>query len=209
MAQAAEHVTLKNGFAIDCSRREVVGDHVRLYMVGSNIGSESYLEVAAGAVVRVETIPDLPEAAPIVVKIGPVVAGAPGLTLTREEMHTMLSHAGTEHNIDEDLLASVVRAESGGQVRAVSRTGAQGLMQLMPGTATELGVGNAFQPEENIGGGTAYLDQLLKRWRHTTLGRQRWTGITAFLLIGRHERMWRGWFVSSTEGNRRLAWVSR
>lgn len=164
MAQAAEHVTLKNGFAIDCSRREVVGDHVRLYMVGSNIGSESYLEVAAGAVVRVETIPDLPEAAPIVVKTGPVVAGAPGLTLTREEMHTMLSHAGMEHNIDEDLLASVVRAESGGQVRAVSRTGAQGLMQLMPGTATELGVGNAFQPEENIGGGTAYLDQLLKRY---------------------------------------------
>ena len=51
-------------------------------------------------------------------------------------MHEMLAHAGEAHNIDEDLLASVVRAESGGQVRAVSRTGAQGLMQLMPGTAS-------------------------------------------------------------------------
>ena len=76
----------------------------------------------------------------------------------------MLAHAETEHNIDADLLASVVRAESGGQVRAVSRAGAQGLMQLMPGTASELGVGDAFRPEENIAGGTAYLDQLLKRY---------------------------------------------
>jgi soluble lytic murein transglycosylase-like protein len=83
---------------------------------------------------------------------------------TKEEMHEMLAHAGATHNIDEDLLASVVRAESGGQVRAVSRTGAQGLMQLMPGTANELGVGDAFQPQQNIAGGTAYLDELLTRY---------------------------------------------
>jgi len=49
-------------------------------------------------------------------------------------------------------------------VLAVSRTGAQGLMQLMPGTATELGVADAFRPEQNIAGGTAYLDQLLVRY---------------------------------------------
>ena len=60
-------------------------------------------------------------------------------------MHEMLAHAGAAHNIDADLLASVVRAESGGQVRAVSRTGAKGLMQLMPGTASEMGVEDAFQ----------------------------------------------------------------
>jgi soluble lytic murein transglycosylase-like protein len=79
-------------------------------------------------------------------------------------MHTMLAHAGTEHNIDEDLLASLVRAESGGHVRAVSRTGARGLMQLMPKTADELGVKDSFQPEENIAGGSAYLDSLLTRY---------------------------------------------
>ncbi len=77
----------------------------------------------------------------------------------------MLANAGREHNIDEDLLASVVRAaESGGQVRAVSRTGAKGLMQLMPGTAREQGVADAFRPEQNIAGGTAYLDELLTRY---------------------------------------------
>jgi soluble lytic murein transglycosylase-like protein len=79
-------------------------------------------------------------------------------------MHTMLSRAGNTHNIDEDLLASLVRAESGGQVRAVSRTGARGLMQLMPKTATELGVTDSFRPDENIAGGSAYLDQLLTRY---------------------------------------------
>ncbi len=89
---------------------------------------------------------------------------AAGMTPTKEEMHQMLAHAGAAHNIDEDLLASVVRAESGGQVRAVSRTGARGLMQLMPATASAMGVDDAFQAEQNIAGGTAYLDALLTRY---------------------------------------------
>ena len=79
-------------------------------------------------------------------------------------MHQMLARAGALHNIDADLLASVVQAESNGNARAVSRTGARGLMQLMPATASELNVHNSFAPEENIGGGTAYLDQLLTRY---------------------------------------------
>jgi soluble lytic murein transglycosylase-like protein len=163
-ARAAEHVTLKNGFEMDCSRREVVGDRVRLYMpANGTAGSVSYIEVAPDAVARVETVPDPP---PVELASVPLVAkSAPMAALTTAEMKQMLAHAGTEHNIDEDLLASVVRAESGGQVRAVSHAGAQGLMQLMPGTANELGVKDAFQPEENISGGTAYLDELLTRYR--------------------------------------------
>jgi hypothetical protein len=163
LMHAAEHVTLKNGFELDCARREAVGDKVRLYLVekGGASAHSNYLEVAADAVVRVETVADVPE--PVVApKIqGPVtIMTAP----TKEEMHEMLAHAGEAHHIDEDLLASVVRAESGGQVRAVSRTGAQGLMQLMPGTASAMGVADAFQPEQNIAGGTAYLDALLTRY---------------------------------------------
>ena len=155
-ATAMEHVLLRNGFAVDCSRRVVVGDKVRLYAVGG--GAESYFEVAAAAVVSVEVLPDPPVAA---------AAGAPvstGVTPTAVEMRAMLERAGSAHHVDADLLASVVRAESGGRVRAVSRTGAQGLMQLMPGTAREQGVADAFQPEQNINGGTAYLDWLLARY---------------------------------------------
>jgi hypothetical protein len=163
-ACAMEHVTLKNGFELDCVRREVVGDKVRLYLASKGSASEgdsSYLEVAADSVVRVETVVEVPEPVATVKMPSPVtIMTAP----TKEEMHEMLAHAGAKHNIDEDLLASVVRAESGGQVRAVSRTGARGLMQLMPGTANAMGVDDAFRPEQNISGGTAYLDSLLARY---------------------------------------------
>jgi hypothetical protein len=160
-ARAVEHVTLKNGFELDCVRREIVGDKVRLYLAGKGAGDSNYLEVAADSVVRVETVADVPEQVAAVKMQSPVtMMTAP----TKEEMHEMLAHAGEKHNIDEDLLASVVRAESGGQVRAVSRTGAQGLMQLMPGTGTAMGVDDAFKPEQNISGGTAYLDWLLTRY---------------------------------------------
>lgn len=166
VAQAAEHVTLKNGFELDCSRREVHGDQVRLFLLSGQAAKDAganYLDVAADAVVRVEAVPDATvEAAeqPIETSSGHAAS------LTPEEMRTMLTHAGGQHNIDADLLASVVKAESGGRVRAVSRVGAQGLMQLMPTTAGELGVGDAFQPEANIAGGTTYLDKLLTRYNN-------------------------------------------
>jgi soluble lytic murein transglycosylase-like protein len=160
-ARAVEHVTLKNGFELDCVRREVVGDKVRLYLTGSASAGDSYLEVAADSVMRVETSVDVPQPAATGKVTEPVAAPT---TQTKEEMHQMLAHAGAVHNIDEDLLASVVRAESGGQVRAVSRTGAKGLMQLMPGTATAMGINDAFQPQQNVAGGTAYLDILLNRY---------------------------------------------
>ena len=169
-AWATEHVTLKNGFELDCARREMRGDHVRLFFSPQGTAEDAaanYLDVAADAIVRVETIPDPPApAAPAPVSDVPKQHPVVATVLTREEMRTMLASAGDEHNIDEDLLASVVKAESGGHVRAVSRVGAQGLMQLMPKTAGELGVENAFRPEENIAGGTAYLDQLLTRYNN-------------------------------------------
>jgi soluble lytic murein transglycosylase-like protein len=163
-ARALEHVTLKNGFELDCIRREADGDKVRLYLAGNgttSAGDSNYLEVAADSVIRVETVADPPAPIPTAKMPNPVaITSAP----TKEEMHEMLAHAGAAHHIDEDLLASVVRAESGGQVRAVSRTGARGLMQLMPGTASAMGVDDAFKPEQNIAGGTAYLDALLTRY---------------------------------------------
>jgi hypothetical protein len=168
LARAAEHVTLKNGFEVDCVRREAVGDKVRLYFVekGKLDSDANYMEVTADSVVRVEIVADVPE--PVAELKALEVKTPTAVTLmtapTKEEMHEMLAHAGTAHNIDEDLLASVVRAESGGQVRAVSRTGAQGLMQLMPGTASAMGVEDSFRPEQNISGGTAYLDMLLTRY---------------------------------------------
>jgi len=155
-----ERVTLRNGFEVDCVRREVAGDKVRLYFAGGTGASANFLEVAADAVVRVEWVADAVVPKPAV-QPKAVVAAEP----TTAEMGEMIAHAGAAHHIDADLLASVVRAESGGQVRAVSRTGARGLMQLMPATANELGVEDSFKADQNIAGGTAYLDGLLVRYQ--------------------------------------------
>ena len=162
---AAEHVTLKNGFELDCAGRSTVGGKVRLFFnnsLATGRDDGSYIEVAADAILHIEEIADL--AAPPA-KIPPSNAAPPPASLTPSEMHQILTTAGTAHNIDADLLASIVRAESNGQVRAVSRTGARGLMQLMPQTATELGVKDSFAPEQNIAGGTSYLDALLTRYQ--------------------------------------------
>jgi soluble lytic murein transglycosylase-like protein len=183
-ARAAEHITLRNGFELDCARREISGDRVRLYLLasaapGATMATQAatgtnYIEVPASAILRTETIPDPVPASPSPALLssrsaaeGPVFPDPTtpaATTLTPAEMHELLAKAGIKHNIDADLLASLVHAESNGNVRAVSRAGAQGLMQLMPATASELNVRNSFAPEQNIGGGTAYLDQLLTRY---------------------------------------------
>ena len=195
-AYAAEHITLRNGFELDCARREVEGDRVRLYLLpaagkllpaahGAALGPDvaqdaNYIEISASAVLRVEQIPDppaLPAAA--ATPLSATVAAPPALPLVRlepartasspltpDELGEMLARAGALHNIDADLLASVVRAESNGNTRAVSRAGAEGLMQLMPTTASQMGVHNLFAPDENIVGGTAYLDAMLMRYHN-------------------------------------------
>ncbi len=68
------------------------------------------------------------------------------------------------YGIDPKLVRAVIYVESGEDPKAVSPKGAEGLMQLMPGTAKELGVGNAFRPRENVQGGVGYLASLLERF---------------------------------------------
>jgi membrane-bound lytic murein transglycosylase MltF len=76
-----------------------------------------------------------------------------------------ISRASNKHNIDPALIRAVIKAESNFNHRAVSPVGAQGLMQLMPATASQLQVDDAFHPEKNINGGVRYLSYLLKLYR--------------------------------------------
>ncbi len=164
VARAAEHVTLKNGFELDCVRREADGEHVRLYFASTASEPANYIEVVPDSIVRIETVSADPALPASLAGIKTPAAAATNIAPTASEMKEMLARAGERHHIDADMLASVVKAESGGHIHAVSRTGARGLMQLMPGTADQLGVADAFRPDQNIAGGTAYLDRLLTRY---------------------------------------------
>ncbi len=152
-AFAAEVAVLRNGFSIRHQRREMMGTTTRLYFEsGSQSGwiDVPTAEIASYQREEVETA----EASP------PQKSdGIPGL----------VQAASGRHQVDADLVNSVIQAESGFNPRARSPKGAQGLMQLMPATASKLGVGNAYEPRDNIEGGTRYLRQLLEQYHGDTI----------------------------------------
>lgn len=97
------------------------------------------------------------------VKVSPKSA-APisGSLATRRAAYDKLIDANARrYGLSPALVHAVIRAESAYDPKAVSRAGAQGLMQLMPGTAARYGVSDSFNPVENVRGGSAYLRDLL------------------------------------------------
>lgn len=89
-----------------------------------------------------------------------IVAEALAAPATRD-LRTRIIEAAQRHGLDPELVLAVVAVESNFQPQAVSPKGAQGLMQLMPRTAAQLGVQDAFDPDQNLDGGTRHLRALV------------------------------------------------
>jgi soluble lytic murein transglycosylase-like protein len=142
---AAELANLRNGFSIRHQRHETAGETTRLYM---NAAPDSgYIDVPTVEIENFEPAPpDLQPAAE------PQKAA---------DLNSIVSAASNRNQVDADFIASVIRAESANNPHAISPKGAQGLMQLMPQTASKLGVRNSFDPAENVDGGVRYLRELL------------------------------------------------
>jgi len=83
----------------------------------------------------------------------------------KQDFDRIVEEAGEKYGVESSLIRAVIQTESSGNTLAVSRAGAQGLMQLMPQTAAELGVQDPFDPVQNIMGGTHYLRRLLDRYQ--------------------------------------------
>src|SRR5579871_4932960 len=155
---AAEVAVLRNGFTIQHERREVVGELTRLYL---SVDGASYVDVPTMDIDHYEEAPAPPVTSTPAAVSGPA-AGFPARPKT--DLTDVVNEASGRYSLDPDLVNSVIKAESAFNVRAVSPKGAQGLMQLMPGTASQLGVPNAFDPKANVDGGTKYLRELLERY---------------------------------------------
>jgi soluble lytic murein transglycosylase-like protein len=172
---AGEVAVLRNGFSIRHERREIVGDTTRLYITTDGA---SFVDVPTAEIEHFEAAPELPaslsgSADSGIAAKSPFLAqyarnGAPipvGFASTSPvNLDDVVNSASGRYRLDPDLVNSVIKAESGFNARAVSPKGAQGLMQLMPGTASQLGVPNAFDPQANVEGGAKYLRELLERY---------------------------------------------
>lgn len=86
------------------------------------------------------------------------------VSLSSADYQEIIRRSAERYGLDHKLINAVVRVESNFDEYAISRQGALGLMQLMPSTASQLGVYNPFSPEQNIDGGVRYLKDLIERF---------------------------------------------
>jgi soluble lytic murein transglycosylase-like protein len=158
-AYAGEYAVLANGSRLHVDRHETDGVKVRLYQ------DSGFVEMDAAAVreyEKDERVAAPPAATPTEIPVAPALpAGAvvsPALSGGE-----LADRAADKYGLPRQLVRSVMAAESGYQPLAVSPKGAIGLMQLMPGTAAELGV-DPYDPAQNVDAGTRYLRDLLSKY---------------------------------------------
>jgi soluble lytic murein transglycosylase-like protein len=149
-ALRAEYVVLRSGQRLKVTGYQLQGDKYHLQLNGG------FVDVAAADVVAIE-----PEDT-----FAPLPAAAPPAAGAQPFYRDLVEAAAKRHNMDADLITSVIAVESNFDPKAVSRKNARGLMQLLPETAAQFGVKNIDDPAENIDAGTRYLRDLLQKYNN-------------------------------------------
>ena len=147
-AARGDYAVLRNGQRLHVYGYEQLGPTTRLRVAGGTV------DMPADEIVRFE-----PEE---IFAPKPEPEQGASLSVPYAEL---IRQAAKKYSLDAALLASVIKAESNFNARAISRKNAQGLMQLMPSTSTHLAVRNPFDPAQNIEAGARYLRELLDRYK--------------------------------------------
>jgi soluble lytic murein transglycosylase-like protein len=146
-AFAGEYAILTSGFSMRIDRHEAQGSAFRVFLNGGS------LDLPAATVVRFE---------PEIASEPPRPAAGAKLEVSPQQL---VNEVAQRWNLPPAFLHSIVKAESGYRANAVSPKGAIGLMQLMPGTARELGA-DPTDPRQNLEAGARYLSELLLKYVH-------------------------------------------
>jgi len=150
---AGEYAVLSTGFRIHSDRHETDGAIVRLYASGG------VTEVPAAHITGFETEEALPKAA------SDVQSAEVQRAAVAPNPEQLVTAAAKKNGLPPELVHSLVAAESGYHVAAISKKGAIGLMQLMPSTARDYGA-DPTDPKQNVEAGTQYLRDLLLKYQH-------------------------------------------
>jgi len=153
---AAEYAVLSTGFRVKVTSHEKIGDNVRLQT------AEGVMEVAASQIegFEFEADPPPPSPPPVAALPAPPAVAVPVRQLTPKEL---VDQAAVRAGLPKAIVHSVAKAESAYKQNAVSKAGAIGIMQLMPGTASQLNA-DPRNPEQNVDAGARYLRELLQRY---------------------------------------------
>ena len=169
-ATGAELAILRNGFTIRHEHRLMMGTTTRLYLAADD---SNFMDVPTDEITGYEKDLSLPVPVPVpppansrasIAALSASAKSGPAKSAPAPPLNEVVNIASAAYHLDPDLVNSVIHAESGFNAHAVSPKGARGLMQLMPGTASQLGVNDSFDPQANVTGGSRYLRELLERY---------------------------------------------
>jgi len=174
-ALGAELAVLKNGFSIRFEHKEQTGNQTRLYtstgyvdiasdQIASFEAEEAPVAAPEPAAAPVNTVPAASANPAATAPAAPAPAAPAPVQTASTDLDEVIREASRKNRLDPDFVSSVIKAESNFKPRAVSKKGAQGLMQLMPSTASQLGVTDPFDARANVEAGTAHLSALLDQY---------------------------------------------